>query len=233
MFEDRKLFSIARWAVVGKLICMILGIGLVMTLGQAPSDPVKYFELSIQHPWFAFLVDDAYNVVLVFLYIPSMIGVYYAIKDNKPILSLYSVIFLILGVVFMLSSHTGMTMMNLAKSYKNASDPEILDQYITAGRTVMASNIWKSSAGFFSGILLQGGSVMICLAMIGSGSFTRWTIISGIVSNSFDLVNHLLHYDLPELSQVILMIAGPFYLMWFIMLIVDLGKLAKERKSTT
>jgi hypothetical protein len=79
-----------------------------------------------------------------------------------------------------------------------------------------------------SGILLQGGGVIISLVMLRSRDFSKVTAIAGLVGNALDLTQHLLHPFAPSVSATIQMLMGPFYLVWFPMLARDLFRLARK-----
>jgi hypothetical protein len=120
--------------------------------------------------------------------------------------------------------------MFLSERYHQATDDLTRSQLIAAGEAVIASNMWHSTASYFSGIMLQGSAVMISIAMIGHGSFRKLTIIAGIGANGLDLLQHLVHPLLPSFAEIVLYVAGPFYIIWYIVLALDLYKHSKLMK---
>lgn len=58
------------------------------------------------------------------------------------------------------------------------------------------------------------------------------TAYAGLVANALDLVQHLLHPFAPSLAAAILPFAGPFYLVWFPMLVRDFVRLARREAAT-
>jgi uncharacterized membrane protein YedE/YeeE len=105
-------------------------------------------------------------------------------------------------------------------------------QLLAAGEAVLAADMWHSSGGFAAGILLQGSGVLISLVMLKSRNFSKITAWTGLLGNGFDLVQHLLHLFAPAIAGVILMIAGPFYLVWFPMLARDLLQLGRGHSKS-
>jgi hypothetical protein len=79
-----------------------------------------------------------------------------------------------------------------------------------------------------SGILLQGGGVMISLVMLRSRDFSKVTAIAGLIGNALDLIQHVLAPFTPSLSATIQKMMGPFYLVWFPMLARDLFRLSRS-----
>jgi len=64
--------------------------------------------------------------------------------------------------------------------------------------------------------------------MLRSKDFNKITAIAGLLGNGFDLLQHVLHPFLPTVSEVILRVAGPFYLIWFPMLVRDFLRLYRS-----
>jgi hypothetical protein len=101
-------------------------------------------------------------------------------------------------------------------------------QLIAAGEAVIASDMWNSSGAYVGGILMQGGGVIISLVMLHSRDFSRVTAVSGLLGNSLDLAQHILHPFAPGLSATLQMFMGPFYIVWFAMLARDFFRLARR-----
>ena len=123
----------------------------------------------------------------------------------------------------------------LSDRYAAATTDVQRSQLLAAGEAIIASEMWNSTAGFMAGILLQGSGVFISIVMLRSKMFSKWTVYAGILANGFDLVQHIIHPFVPSISAIILMIAGPFYLIWLPLIGRDLLRLgqsvSKEAKN--
>jgi hypothetical protein len=75
---------------------------------------------------------------------------------------------------------------------------------------------------------MQGGGVIISLVMLRSRDFSKVTALAGLLGNALDLTQHLLHPFAPSISAPIMLLMGPFYLVWFPMLARDLWRLAHK-----
>ena len=93
--------------------------------------------------------------------------------------------------------------------------------------------MWNSTAGFIAGILLQGAGVLISVVMLRGKTFSKVTAYAGILANGFDLTQHLMRPFLPSIASILLMIGGPFYLLWFPLLGRDLFRLGRLKKRIT
>jgi hypothetical protein len=52
----------------------------------------------------------------------------------------------------------------------------------------------------------------------------------GITANGLDMLQHSIHLFLPDLANMILMIAGIFHIPWFVLVGLDFLKISKEQE---
>jgi hypothetical protein len=139
-----------------------------------------------------------------------------------------------IGVTTSFANHSGFSLLHLSDRYAAVVTQAERSQLLAAGEAVIAADLWNSSGGYMAGILLQGAGVLISAIMLCSKDFSKVTAYAGILGNGFDFVQHILHPFTPSVSTALLMLAGPFYLIWFPMLAQDLFRLGRvellERK---
>ena len=148
-------------------------------------------------------------------------------QHNKAYASL-AMALMFVGMTLTLATHSAFSMVRLSDQFAAATSAAQKGQLLAAGEAVISSDMWNSTAGFLAGIFLQGGSVLISVLMLGSKKFSRATGITGILANGFDLAHVLLALFNPALAAILLVIAGPFYLLWFPLLARDLTKLGRR-----
>ncbi len=224
------LIKISRTAVIVQLMIIPTMIVIVASLGEPFKTAQEAFAVLEESQVLGLIRDDLYNVVMISLYFLSFPGLYFLLRRNNFTLAFLATLFTFSAVIFALTAHSGFSLLHLSNLYWEASDEAIKAGLIMAGDTVIAQNMWNSSAGYFAGILLQGGGVLISIAMIRSKDFTLLTIISGIAANGLDLLQHLIHPFFPSISQIFIYLMGPFYIIWFVMLAVNLHKYIKKEK---
>ena len=222
----------ASFAAIAQLAVLL--IGLVVTAGASfiPTDTSGFFTLMSESPLMGFLMDDFFSVLLITLYLFTFPAIFMILIRHRFTPAFYAALLSVIAVVLTLSVHTGFSLLHLNGQYVTAADEAVRSQVLAAGTALIAGNIWNSTAGFFSGVFLQGGGLLMSAAMIGSGRFRRLTIISGLAANGLDLANHLLGHWLPTTAKILLFIGGPFYLIWYFMLFLDLRRLYRNRQGT-
>lgn len=214
-----QLFSISAYAVI------------MTVLGPKPETAREYFTVYRSSPLEAFLRGDFLLLVLIGLYLGTFPALYIALREQNPPLTLLSLIGTLLAVILTFANESTFSLLYLGEKYLSAGKQDVR-QIIAAGQAVIASDMWHSSGAYMSGFLLQGTGVLISTVMLRSPHFSRVTALSGLIGNGLDLVQHLIHPFLPEVSTVIALVMGVFYLVWFPALGRDLirisGKTSRE-----
>jgi hypothetical protein len=228
--EKRGLIQTSLAAVIAQLAVLLVGILVTMLLGAKPDTALGYYQIMGSNPVAGLLIDDSFSLLLIVLYLFSFTGLFFLCREKHFSLAFFATLLTFTAVILAVSTHSGFSLLHLSEKYSLAIDETTKTQLLAAGEAVIAQNMWFSSAGFFSGVFLQGAGVIMSLAMLGNDNFRKLTIIAGIIANGLDLINHLIHYSLPELASIFLYIAGPFYLIWYVMLIFDLSRILKRNR---
>ena len=167
-------------------------------------------------------------LVLIALYLGAFPALYVALKPINPVYTAMATLFTVIAVTICFATQSDFAMLYLSDQYAAATTALRQSQLLAAGEAVIASNMWNSTGAYMSGMLLQGAGVMISVIMLRSKDFSKVTAYAGLLANGFDLVQHILHPFAPSLAAIPLMMAGPFYLVWFPMLARDLFRLGRS-----
>lgn len=225
--ERRSLFWLSGVAALLQLACVAAYVVIGVALGPEPVTVVEHYALMAQNAAAGLLRDDLATLVLIALYLGTFPGLYVALRRNSPIFAALATAFTFVGVTIALASHSTLSMLFLSQQYAGAATAAQRELYLAAGEAVIFSDLWHSSGGYLAGILLQGSGMLISAIMLRSAAFGKVTAASGLVANGLDLIQHLIHLAMPGLAASILMLAGPFYLVWFIALGWDFFRLAR------
>ena len=123
---------------------------------------------------------------------------------------MFATLFTLIAVTICFASESTFALLYLGDQYVAAPTEMLRAQFLAAGEAVIAADMWHSSGASVSGILLQGGGVIISLVMLRSRDFSKVTAIAGLLGNALDLTQHLLHPFAPSVSATIQMLMGPF-----------------------
>ncbi len=233
---NREMVSFAYLsmaAIIAQLITLIIGFAVIAVFGDTPDNALSYFTTFRENPMAGLFRDEFHLVIMISLYLFSFSGLFFMTKHKHFFLAFSAFLVTSIAVVLNISSHSGFSLMHLSNLYWATSDINLQTKLLTAGEAVIAQNMWNSTSAFFSGIFLQGGGVLMSAAMIGVKFFRKFTWISGLIANGFDLTNHLIHYAFPQIAEVLLFISGPFYIFWFVLMILDLIKFIKTNPKNS
>lgn len=215
------------------LTIMIAYAIVVVFLGPQPTDTLSYFNLARQSPIKALLISDLNVPIALSAYFFIFLSLWKILKDlNRPLVTLASA-FTCMAVAFTILSNTDLALISLSKDYFASDDAQEKLIIEAAGKALFANNMWHSSAAYFCGILMQGSGIFISLIMLKSKNFRGITAVSGLWGNGFDLAQHIIHLALPSAAGLLLKIAGPGYLVWYIFLGLDLLRNAKPRETSS
>ena len=186
-----------------------------------PANLETRYALMYSHPFSGLLRGDLFNLLIVGLYLGLLPGLYLTLQRVAPTAMLYAAGFILIAVVLGFATNPDFSLLHLSRQYALAATEAQRAQVLAAGEAILAADLWHSSGSYMAGLFLQGSGVLISLVMLRAKGFSKVTAWAGLLANSLDLVQHLLHPFTPSLSEVILRAAGPFYLAWFPMLARD------------
>jgi hypothetical protein len=225
----KNLYTIGGMAALLQLASILAYAVVMAVLGPKPASVAEYFALQQVNPLAGILRGDFLFLFLLGAYLGTFPALYFALRRTSPVASLLATLFTLIAVTICFASESTFSLFYLGKQYAAAVSEAQRAQLLAAGEAVIASDFWNSSGAYMSGMLLQGGGVIISLVMLRSRDFSKVTAVAGLLGNAIDLTQHLLHPFAPSLSATIQMTMGPFYLVWFPMLARDLFRLGQSK----
>jgi hypothetical protein len=229
-FILKNLYRIGGISALLQLAAVLASIVIMVVLGPRPTSAAEFFTIQQANPLAALLRGD---FVLMFFLLGAYLGTFPALWWNlrhvSPIATTFATLFTVIAVMLSFSGESTFAMLHLGDLYATASSESARTQLLAAGEAVLAAGWWNSSGSYMTGILLQGGGVIISLVMLRSRDFSKVTAVSGLLGNALDLIQHLLHPFAPSIAVPIQMFMGVFYFVWFPTLARDFFKLANER----
>lgn len=226
----KNLYKIGGAAALLQLTAILAYSVVAGVLGPKPASPQEYFELLQANRLAFFLRGDFLFLFLIGAYLGTFPALYAALRKLSPATVFFATLFTFIAVTICFASESTFALYHLGEQYAAANEIQRV-QLLAAGEAVIASDFWNSSGAYASGLLLQGGGVLISLVMLRSKDFSKVTAIAGLLGNALDLVQHLLHPFTPGFSATVQMLMGPFYLVWFPMLARDFFRLARRENQ--
>ena len=214
----KNLYTIGGIAALLQLASILAYAIVTAALGPKPASAMEYFALQQTDRLASILRGDFLFLFLLGAYLGTFPALYLALRRISPVATIFATLFTLIAVTICFASESTFSLLHLGGQYAAAVNEAQRAQFLAAGEAVIAADMWHSSGAYMSGILLQGGGVIISLVMLRSRDFSKVTAIAGLLGNALDLIQHVLHPFSPSLSATIQMLMGPFYLLWFPML---------------
>jgi hypothetical protein len=230
-FNPKNLYLIGGMAALMQLAAILTYTIALAVLGPKPASVEEYFILQQTNRLASVLRGDFLLILLLAPYFGTFPALWMALRRISPIAATFATLFTFVAVTICFASESTFAMLHLGDLYASATSEAQRSQLLAAGEAVIAADMWNSSGAYVSGILMQGGGVIISLVMLRSKEFSKVTAISGLLGNAFDLIQHVIHPFAPAVSSAFMMVMGPFYLVWFPMLARDLFRLGRGVSS--
>lgn len=218
---------------IGGLISMILIAYCISTflilvlIGPPPENIKECFSILNENTLYGLLRLDILTVFAMPLYYLLFYSIYMALKNVNYEFVTISLILAFIGLTLFLSSASVFSYLNLSKKYALAINDYDKNNLLAAGEAIFSSDMWRGTGSFIGGLLLQTGGLLFSINMLKSKVFSRITAYTGIFIFGLDLVHILIVFFLPLLSNILMIIAGTFYILWFLLVGFRLFKFSR------
>jgi len=230
----RTVSRIGGTAALLQLACVLVTIAVVFGLGGEPSTARECYELLEADRLVGLLRLDFATLFSMALYYLTIFGIYAVLRRSSEGPAALATTLAFVGLTLWLSVHSAVSMVHLADRFAAAATEAERAQLLVAGEAVLASNMWNSSAAVVAGLLAQTSLVALCVLMLSGPTFGRWTAWIGIAANGIDLLHIAINVAAPgNPADVLMMVAGPLYPVWFALVARDLLRAAGEGSATS
>jgi hypothetical protein len=222
------LYRTGGAAALVQLGCVLITLVVATVLGTEPTTANEYFMALQQDRLTAILRLDFPSLLNVALFTLTSFSIFAAMQENNRLYAGLGVALVFIGVALALSTHSAFSMIHLADQYAAATSETRRTMLLAAGEAVIASDWWHSTGGFFAGLFLQGGTMLISFIMLRGKVFSKATAWTGMLANGLDWIHVLLQLVFPGLAAIVLGIGGLFYVAWYPLLARDFFRLGKN-----
>jgi hypothetical protein len=227
----QTLATISGIVALIQLVCVLVTVVVATTVGVEPSSPMGYFEMFQESRLRALLRLDFPTMVQLALWPITIMGIYAIFRRTHAAYAALTVVLVLVGVVVVLATHSGFSIIRISDQYTLAATEAQKAQLAASAEAVISTDMWHSSAGFLSGLFMQGALAFISVVGLRSGRLGKGTAITGLVANGLDWLHVLVALVSPSLAAILLYVAGPAYLLWFPLLGRDLIKYGRNVKT--
>jgi hypothetical protein len=224
-----KFGGVASWIFVAySLVTMIVVFGI----GGRPETALEAFELLQENKLVGLLRLDALTLIIVPFYYPIYLSIAAGLRKTRTGMVALGALLSFAGLTLFLATPSAFSLIPLSDKYAAATTPALKEQFLAAGEALLAADMFNNSGSMIGGILMLIATLIFTVIMLRSDRFGRATAYVGIATHGLDLAHIPVSFLAPQAGLVMMMIAGPLYLVWFPLLALDLFRLGKSSLKT-
>jgi hypothetical protein len=221
------------YAPGGQAALLLLAYSLVtmvilFVIGGQPQTAQEAFSMLQSNRLVGLLRLDILTILVMPLYYLLFLGLFAALQKTNFAYSLLAAALGFAGVTLFLATPSVFSWLALSDRFAAATSEAQKTLLLAAGESILASDMWHGTGALMGGLLLQTGTLLASLLMLRSHNFGKVTAWLGVAMHGLDLLHILLGFFLPTLGVVLMMTAGPLYLIWFPLLARDFFRLSKS-----
>jgi hypothetical protein len=184
----RPLYIIGGIAALLQLASILALLIVMATLGPKPTNAEEYFTIQQSSRLESILRGDFLLLILMDSYLGTISALYVTLRRVNPAYSALATLMKFIPVVVCSVTESTFWLQFLGELIYTAAAIDLqCARFLAAGEAVIASDMWHSSGAYMSGILLQGGGIIIALVMLRRKDFSKVTAYAGLMGNGLKL----------------------------------------------
>jgi len=225
-----RLGAIATVLVlIGIIVDIIVGNITGGNMNELPQTAVDRFQQFQSNKWLGLYNLDFLNIVDQLIFIPAYFALYAAMRHIRKAMSMLAVIVFMTGTVILVCSNVALPMLELSQKYFAGNEAQRL-MYAAAGEGLLVQGTHGSGGVFFGFFIPNIAGLIISLAMLSGGVFSKTTAWLGIVGSLLLMLYVLMVTFIPSVETMATAFAMPgglLLLVWMILFTIKLFKLSK------
>ena len=228
--SSRILYFAGGCTAVLFILYSIITIVIFATVGKGyPESAAECFNMINENRFIALLRLDIASIIVIPFYYLLFFSLYHALKNNCELLAKISLFLILAGVTIFICGLNLTSILILSEKYNNASDPQVKQQLLAACESMLANDMWINTGAKIRGIMIETGALFFSIMMLNTGIFNKLTAVTGIIAHGFDLTSEIVSIFIPPVKDYFSMLAGPLYILWFILIAVRFFQLSMYR----
>ncbi len=208
----KSLYKIGAAAAILALCGTLFDIVLASMPGwqasTVPTSVAQWYEQLQTNPLLGLRNLDLLNIIIAVVGLPMYVALYGAHRKTRAGVALLALVFVAVGTAVFVGSNVALPMLELSRQYGLASTESQRLAVQGAGAAMLARGS-HGSMGVFAGFLLPSlGTLLMAVAMIGGGVFTRVDGSIGILGTSLLLAYVVGSTFSPATSGALMAVAG-------------------------
>ncbi len=224
----KSLYKIGGIAALVLLAYCLATMVVVFGVGSQPQTAQEVLDMLHQNRLAGLLRLDALTTLCMPLYYLLFLSFYIALRKTHETYAAITLLLGCAGLTLFLAAPSFISWLTLSDKFAAATSEAQKTLLLAAGETILVTDIWHSSNAFVGGLLLQTSMVLISVAMLRGNAFSKLTGWVGLVTHSLDLAHIPFLLFVPLVGELLMVIGGTLYLVWFPLVARDFFRLGRE-----
>lgn len=225
---SRYLYKAGGWTSVLLLIYSFVTIMILIFLdGGYPETATECFEMIKDNRFVALLKLDIISVIVIPFYYLLFFSIYQALKSGHELVAKIALFCTLAGVTIFIANLNLTSIMIISDKFHSTTSLEMKQHLLAACEGMLASDMWINTGAIIRGILIEFGAIIFSLLMLKTNTFNNATGWVGLLTHSFDFFSIVMGLFYAPIKELFTMVAGPLYIVWFVMVGIRLFKLGK------
>jgi hypothetical protein len=228
----RNLYKLSGWVAIILLIYSLVTMVILLGLCGQPATAQEILDMLRQNRLVGLLRLDALTTLVMPLYYLLFLGLYIALRKTHQLGATLTLLLGCAGLTLFLAAPSFVSWITLSDKFALATNDAQRTLLLAAGETILTTDLWHSSGAFVGGLLLQTSTLLISLVMLRGNTFGKSTAWVGVVTHSLDLAHIPFLLFSPPVGELLLMVGGTLYLVWFPLLVRDFFRMGWSTSAT-
>ncbi len=226
---SRYLYKAGGWTSFFFLVYSFVSISILIFLdGGYPETATECFEMINENRFIALLRLDIVSVIAIPFYYLLFFSIYQALKKDHELIAKIALFCVLAGVTVFIAGVNLASIIVVSDKYHATTSPEMKQHLLAACEGMLASDMWINTGAIIRGILIETGAFIFSILMLKTVIFSKATGWIGVLTHGFDLSSVLIGLFFPPIKEIFTMVAGPLYIVWFVLVGIRLFQLSKN-----
>jgi hypothetical protein len=226
-----SLYRLNGWVSLLFLVYSLVTMIILMAIGGQPDTAAEAFGMLQANKFTGLLRLDILTLLVMPFYYILFLGLFAGLRKTNLAYAALATLISCAGVTLVLATPSVFSWLSLSDKLAAAATDIQRDQFLAAGEAILVSDLWHGSGAIVGGMLMMIGVVITSTLMLQNRNFSKATGYVGMLTHGLDLLRMIVGFFTPPASFILMVIAGPLYLVWFPLLARDFFKLSRSNTN--
>ena len=225
---SQTLCKVGGIAALLFLLYSVITLVILTVFGVQPATALECFTMLQANRVIGLLRMDLLTAICMPLYFLIFLGIFIALKGGNRAYSILAIICVFVGVTLFIATPSALSMLDLSDKYATVTTEAEKSQLLAAGEAILSADMFHGTGPIIGRFLVEVGALIFSVEMVSGNIFSKLTAYVGIAAHGLDLVHVVFMLMIPATGDLLMVVAGTLYLLWFPLVGVRLIQIGKK-----